>query len=57
MSAAQATALPGAMNYQFMRLSALQMLQARARTAPADELGFVMVNETMQVLSYQQAVL
>ena len=48
-------AAPGALNYQLLRLSALQMLQARAREADRAELGFVMVNETMQVVSYQQA--
>jgi hypothetical protein len=45
----------GALNYQLLRLSALQMLQRRARDAERAELGFVMVNETMQVLSYQQS--
>lgn len=51
------TASAGGMNQHLMRLAALQMLQRRVREVEPGSLGFVMVNETMQVLAYQQAAL
>ena len=42
---------------QLLRLSALQVLQARLRQADPAELPFIAVNETHQVLPYQQAAL
>lgn len=42
---------------QLLRLSALQVLQARLRLADPAELPFIAVNETHQVLPYQQAAL
>ena len=45
------------MNQQVMRLAGVLQLQERARTAPPEELPFVIVNETMQVAGYEQAAL
>ena len=42
---------------QLLRLSALQVLQARLRLADPAELPFIAVNETHQMLPYQQAAL
>lgn len=45
------------MQQQLLRLSALQVLQARLRQADPAELPFIAVNETHAVLPFQQAVL
>ena len=42
---------------QLLRLTALLQLEKRARSATRDELGFVMVNETLGVVQYRQALL
>lgn len=42
---------------QTLRLTALLQLERRARAAGPDELGFVMVNESLTVVHYRQAVL
>jgi hypothetical protein len=42
---------------QLLRLTMLLQLEKRARAATADELAFVMVNETLGVLRYRQAIL
>lgn len=42
---------------QLLRLTALLQLEKRARAAGLEELGFVMVNETMGLLRYRQALL
>lgn len=44
-------------NQQMLRLSALLQLQLQARTARRDELGFLMVNETIAIVPYMQAAL
>lgn len=45
------------LNQQLIRLAEVLQLCARAREASRDELAFVIVNETMRVLPYDQAVL
>ncbi|WP_431855225.1 efflux RND transporter periplasmic adaptor subunit [Azospirillum sp.] len=50
-------AASGQLNRQLLRLSALLQLEKRARNAAQNELPFVMVNETAEVLPYQQAAL
>ena len=58
MSEAAVATAAGSLNAQVMRLAALQFLQRRAaRAGSADELGFVAVNETLQVVPYHQAAL
>lgn len=42
---------------QLLRLTRLLQLEKRARAATADELDFLMVNETLSVVRYRQAVL
>lgn len=42
-------------NPQLLRLSALIELEQRARALPAAELGYLMVNDTLTVVPYQQA--
>lgn len=42
---------------QLMRLAALVQIEKRARAADPAELGFIMVNETMGLLPYRQALL
>lgn len=42
---------------QMLRLTALLQLERRARAAGPNELGFVMVNESLTVVHYRQAVL
>lgn len=42
-------------NPQLLRLSALLELEQRARALPAPELGYLMVNDTLTILPYQQA--
>ena len=42
---------------QLLRLTALLQLEKRARAASLEELGFVMVNETMGLMRYRQALL
>lgn len=46
-----------AINPHLLRLSILLELERRAREAPADELAYLMVNDTLQVMPYQQAAL
>lgn len=46
-----------AVNPQLLRLSALIDLQQRAGQARGAELGYLIVNDTMQVVPYQQAAL
>lgn len=46
-----------ALGQQLLRLSALLQLEMRARSAKGKELEFIIVNETAQVIAYQQAVL
>ncbi|HYH39680.1 MAG TPA: HlyD family efflux transporter periplasmic adaptor subunit [Azospirillum sp.] len=48
--------MSSALNLQLMRMATLLQLEQRARRASRAELGFVMVNETAQLLSYHQAV-
>lgn len=50
-------ATAGALNQQLLRLAALLQLIARARDAERAELPFVMVNETVRAIAYDQAVL
>jgi hypothetical protein len=45
------------LNHQLLRLTLLLQLERRARLAPADELPFVIVNETSELLPYRQALL
>ncbi|WP_394754208.1 efflux RND transporter periplasmic adaptor subunit [Crenothrix sp.] len=45
------------LNHQLLRLTLLLQLERRARLAPADELPFVIVNETTELLPYRQAIL
>lgn len=45
------------LNHQLLRLTLLLQLERRARQAPADELPFVIVNETAEFLPYRQSVL
>jgi hypothetical protein len=45
------------LNHQLLRLTLLLQLERRARQAPSDELPFVIVNETAELLPYRQAVL
>lgn len=42
-------------NPQLLRLSALIELEQRARALPAAELGYLMVNDTLTIVPYQQA--
>lgn len=42
---------------QLLRLTGLLQLEKRARAAKGDELAFVMVNETLNVVRYRQALL
>lgn len=49
--------MSGALNQQLLRLAGVLQLQDRARSAPRNELGFVIVNETMQAVAYDQAAL
>jgi hypothetical protein len=42
---------------QLLRLTVLLQLEKRVRAANADELAFIMVNETLSVVSYRQALL
>jgi multidrug efflux pump subunit AcrA (membrane-fusion protein) len=42
---------------QLLRLTGVLQLETRARAASADELAFVMVNETLGVVRYRQALL
>lgn len=45
------------LNHQLLRLTLLLQLERRARQAPLDELPFVIVNETSELLPYRQAIL
>lgn len=47
----------GRLNQQLLRLTEILQLTARARTASRDELPFVIVNETVRAVSFDQAVL
>lgn len=49
--------MSGALDQQMLRLAAAIHLGARAREVPRNELGFVIVNETVQVVAYDQAAL
>lgn len=49
--------MSGALNQQLLRLAGVLQLQERARTALREELAFVVVNETVQAVAYDQAVL
>lgn len=49
--------MSSALNHQLLRLAELLQLSARAREARLDELPFVIVNETVRVIPYDQAVL
>ncbi len=49
--------MSGALNQQMLRLAAALHLGARARQVPRSELGFVIVNETVQAIAYDQAAL
>jgi len=40
-----------------LRLTLLLQLESRARLAPAEELPYVMVNETSELFPYRQALL
>lgn len=42
---------------QLLRLTILLQLEKRARAAAVDELAFIMVNETLEVVAYRQALL
>jgi hypothetical protein len=42
-------------NAQLLRLSALIELERRARSSPAAELGYLIVNDTLTIVPYQQA--
>jgi hypothetical protein len=44
-------------NQQLLRLTLLLQLERRARQAPAQELPYVLVNETAELIPYRQAVL
>ncbi len=50
-------AQPGRLNQQLLRLTEVLQLTSRARTASRDELPFVIVNETVRAVAYDQAVL
>lgn len=47
----------GSLNQQLLRLAELLQLCARARDVSREELPFVIVNETVRVIAYDQAVL
>jgi HlyD family secretion protein/Biotin-lipoyl like len=49
--------IPGALNQQLLGLAELLQLCARAREASRGELPFVIANETIRVISYDQAIL
>ncbi len=49
--------MSGAMTEQMLRLAAALHLGARVREVPREELGFVIVNETVQAIAYDQAAL
>jgi multidrug resistance efflux pump len=49
--------MSGALNQQLLRLAGVLQLQERARTASREELPFVIVNETVQAVGYDQAAL
>ena len=49
--------MSGALNQQLLALAELLQLGARARDASRDELPFVMVNESVRVVPYDQAAL
>jgi hypothetical protein len=49
--------MPRELNQQLLRVGELLQLCTRAREAGRDELPFVIVNETIQMVSYDQAVL
>lgn len=49
--------MSGSTNQRLLQLAGLLQLQHRARQVRAQELAFLMVNETMGVLPYQQAIL
>ena len=49
--------MSGALNRQLLRLSALLQLEQRARSLDPRELEFLIVNETVGVVPYQQAAL
>ena len=44
-------------NKQLLQLTLLLQLERRARLAPAEELPYVLVNETADLLPYRQALL
>jgi len=48
---------PGRLNQQLLRLTEVLQLTARARNSSRDELPFVIVNETVRAVAYDQAVL
>lgn len=45
------------LNHQLLRLTLLLQLERRARQASAEELPFIMVNETSELMPYRQALL
>ncbi len=47
----------GRLNQQLLRMTEVLQLSARARDAARDELPFVIVNETVRAVAYDQAVL
>ncbi len=49
--------MSGALNQQLLRLAGVLQLAQRAREVGRDELGFVIVNETVQAVAYDQAAL
>jgi hypothetical protein len=49
--------MSGALNQQLLRLGNALQLQERARTAPREELPFIIVNETVQAIGFDQAAL
>ncbi len=49
--------MSGALNQQLLRLAGVLQLARRAREVARDELGFVIVNETIQAVAYDQAAL
>ncbi|MDP3839677.1 MAG: hypothetical protein Q8Q54_12230, partial [Methylococcales bacterium] len=44
-------------NKQLLQLTLLLQLESRARLAPADELPYILVNETADLVPYRQALL
>lgn len=52
-----ATAQVGRLNQQLLRMTEVLQLAARARDAGREELPFVIVNETVRAVAYDQAVL